>query len=71
MKFYKVLEEYYWGIKITEVRYNNKRIDDCSDSNPCNGVFDTGTNVLTFPSSIKSKFDGNLKNNFLSLYWFK
>ena len=52
IKFYNVIDKYYWTIKLDDILLNDKSINLCNKNNQkyCKAVIDTGTTLFTGPS---------------------
>jgi hypothetical protein len=53
LKYYKVIDKFYWAIKLDDVLLNGKSLGLCSDG--CTAVVDTGTSLITGPTSDLSR----------------
>ena len=53
IKYYDVIDKYYWTIKLDDILINGKSIDLCNNKNKnyCKAVIDTGTTLFTGPSN--------------------
>jgi hypothetical protein len=49
LKYYKVVDKYYWSIKLDDIKYGGKSLGLCEGG--CRAVVDTGTTLLTGPTS--------------------
>ncbi len=49
LKYYKVVDEFYWTIKLDDIKYNGKSLGICNGG--CKAVIDTGTTLITGPTS--------------------
>ncbi len=43
MHYYPVLERWFWGIAIVDIKVKGVSLNVCSKAKPCDGVLDTGT----------------------------
>ena len=50
LNWHKVSEESYWQVEMDDIYINNKPLKICPDG-PCKLVIDTGTSIMTGPSS--------------------
>lgn len=50
LNWHKVSEESYWQVEMDDIYINNSPINICPDG-PCKLVIDTGTSIMTGPSS--------------------
>jgi cathepsin D len=50
LNWHKVSEESYWQVEMDDIYINNKPLKICTDG-PCKLVIDTGTSIMTGPSS--------------------
>jgi hypothetical protein len=48
LQYYKVVDKWYWSIKMDDILLNGKSLGLCADG--CKGVIDTGTSLITGPS---------------------
>lgn len=51
IKYYNVIDKYYWTVKLDDILINGKSIGLCNKTNGCRGIFDTGTTLITGPSN--------------------
>lgn len=49
IKYYPVIDKFYWTIGMTDVKYNGKSLGLCPGG--CKAVIDTGTTLITGPSA--------------------
>jgi cathepsin D len=49
LKYYNVVDQYYWTIKIDDIKYGGKSLGLC-DVGGCKAVIDTGTTLITGPT---------------------
>ena len=49
LKYYRVVDKYYWTITLDDVRYNGKSLGLCRGG--CKAVIDTGTTLITGPTA--------------------
>jgi cathepsin D len=49
IKYYKVIDKYYWTIKMDDIKYNGVSLGLCK--NGCKAVIDTGTTLITGPTN--------------------
>jgi len=54
MTWVKVSKPFYWEINLIDIEYDGKSTNACADP-PCKAVVDTGTSLLTGPSSYTQK----------------
>jgi len=47
--YYKVIDEFYWTIRLDDIRIGNKSLNLC-DKNFCKAIVDTGTSLITGPT---------------------
>ena len=43
-----VVNQYYWTVTIEKIRFGEWELDICA--NGCNGVIDSGTSLISFPT---------------------
>ena len=48
----EVMEEYYWSVAVQDISWGNYSLGLCSAAEPCKAAIDTGTTLLTAPSSV-------------------
>ena len=63
IKYYTVIEKKYWSIKLTDILVNGTSLGVCSDLNPCSGIIDTGTSIISGPSADVDKLLNQLPND--------
>jgi len=51
LKYYKVINKYYWTIQLDDILLNGKSLGLCSGEKKCNGIVDTGTSLITGPTN--------------------
>ena len=49
LKYYRVIDEYYWTIKLDDIKYNGVSLGVCVGG--CKAVIDTGTTLITGPTN--------------------
>jgi cathepsin D len=49
IKYHKVIEKYYWDLRLDDIKYNGKSLGLCDGG--CKVVADTGTAMITAPTS--------------------
>jgi hypothetical protein len=49
LKYYKVIDEYYWTISLEDIKYDGKSLGLCFGG--CKAVVDTGTTLITGPTN--------------------
>jgi hypothetical protein len=54
LKYYDVTDQFYWTIKLDDVKYNGKSLGLCP-STGCLAVLDTGTTLVTGPTDALRK----------------
>ena len=59
LNYYKVVDKYYWTIKMDDIKYDGKSLGLC-DEDGCKAVIDTGTTLITGPSSDLRKLLKNI-----------
>ena len=66
--YYKVIDEFYWMIKIDDIRLGDKSLNLCPKGKGCRAIVDTGTSLITGPTKdlrvlLKAiKVENNCKN---------
>jgi hypothetical protein len=56
---HKVIEKYYWSIKLDDVRIGDKNLQLCN--NDCKAVLDTGATSISMPSQFIEEIEKNIK----------
>jgi hypothetical protein len=57
LKYHDVIDQYYWTIKLDDVKYNGKSLGLCPPDG-CRAVLDTGTTLITGPTdSLRTLLD--------------
>lgn len=51
IQYHEVIEQKYWGIKLTDILVDGVSLDLCSESHPCLAAIDTGTSMIFGPSN--------------------
>lgn len=50
LKYYPVIEKYYWTIQLDDIRYAGKSLGLCDPKLKCKAILDSGTTLLTGPA---------------------
>jgi len=50
LKYYPVIDKFYWTIRLDDIRLGNKSLGLCQDEDGCRAIVDTGTSLITGPT---------------------
>jgi hypothetical protein len=50
LHYHKVIDKFYWTIKLDDIRLGDKSLGLCADEDGCRAIVDTGTSLITGPS---------------------
>ena len=60
IEYFPIIDKDYWAIELIDILYGNTSLNYCNEKIKCKCIIDTGTSMLTAPTSIVT--------NFLSLF---
>lgn len=61
--YFPIIDKDYWAIELVDILYGNTSLNYCNEKIKCKCIIDTGTSMLTAPTSIVNNFLSHLNSD--------